>query len=58
MYLSGTWRTALVDHMAKFVKVPNDMPVDLAATLMVNPQTAYRMLKAYVTLKPGWCPYY
>ncbi len=42
-----------MDHVTTLVKVPNDMPVDLAATLTVNPQTAYRMLKAFVTLTPG-----
>jgi len=34
-------------------KIDNDIPVPYAATLGVNPCTAYRMLKDFVQLKPG-----
>ena len=34
-------------------KVPNDIPAAYAATIAVNPCTAYRMLRDFVSLKPG-----
>ena len=37
----------------EFLRIPQDIPVNLAATLTVNPETAYRMMKIFVTLKPG-----
>ena len=49
----GTWRTHIVGNVRKFVRISRDIPVDLAATLVVNPCTAYRMLKVFVDLKPG-----
>lgn len=33
--------------------VPNDIPLDAAAMLAVNPASAYRMLQDFVTLLPG-----
>ncbi len=36
-----------------FVKITRGIPLHLAATLCINPTTAYRMLKDYVTLKKG-----
>jgi len=50
---SGTWRTHLVAHQDFWIKVRNDIPVVLAATLQINPSTAYRMLKDFVNLSPG-----
>lgn len=35
------------------LKVPSDIPVLCAATLSVNPCTAYRMLADFETLAPG-----
>nr|KAG5686271.1 hypothetical protein BaRGS_028874 [Batillaria attramentaria] len=49
----GTWRTFAVCGENDLSKVANDIPVLGAATLIVNPCTAYRMLKDYVALKPG-----
>ncbi|XP_078094346.1 enoyl-[acyl-carrier-protein] reductase, mitochondrial [Mustelus asterias] len=49
----GTWRTEAVGNMNCFIKVPNNIPLLCAATLGVNPCTAYRMLCDFETLKPG-----
>ncbi|XP_067862898.1 enoyl-[acyl-carrier-protein] reductase, mitochondrial isoform X2 [Heptranchias perlo] len=49
----GTWRMEAVGNMNDFVKVPNNIPLLCAATLGVNPCTAYRMLCDFETLKPG-----
>uniref|UniRef100_UPI00398EA481 enoyl-[acyl-carrier-protein] reductase, mitochondrial isoform X2 n=1 Tax=Pristiophorus japonicus TaxID=55135 RepID=UPI00398EA481 len=49
----GTWRMEAVGNMNGFVKVPNNIPLLCAATLGVNPCTAYRMLCDFETLKPG-----
>ena len=49
----GTWRTYAVGKAEFFKKVPNDLPVLSAATIAVNPCTAYRMLKDFVALQPG-----
>lgn len=51
----GTWRTHGVTHSDRLLKVPSDgsiTPVQ-AATVSVNPCTAYRMLKDFVPLKEG-----
>lgn len=49
----GTWRTYAVGWEQELSKVEKDIPVLGAATLMVNPCTAYRMLKDYVHLRSG-----
>ena len=49
----GTWRENAVANETDFVKVPNDIPMPYAATIAVNPGTAYRMLRDFVQLKPG-----
>ncbi|KAK0420818.1 hypothetical protein QR680_014907 [Steinernema hermaphroditum] len=49
----GTWRTSGVHAAADVDAVDKDLPLDFAATLQVNPSTAYRMLKDFVDLKPG-----
>ena len=35
------------------MKISNEIPVEYAATLCVNPAAAYRMLEDFVTLKAG-----
>lgn len=35
------------------IKVANDIPVEYAATMAVNPCTAYRMLRDFENLRPG-----
>lgn len=60
----GTWRTYAADDESKFLKIPsplqskangkkNGLSVGQAATLSVNPLTAYLMLTHYVKLAPG-----
>lgn len=51
----STWRTVMVDSARTFMKVRTDMDIETAATLSVNPTTAYRMLKDYVQLGKGDC---
>ncbi|KAI1894887.1 hypothetical protein AGOR_G00120390 [Albula goreensis] len=49
----GTWRTAAVFSEDVLTPVPNDIPLLSAATLGVNPCTAFRMLSDFEALKPG-----
>ena len=49
----GTWRTYAVSKENQLSKVANDVPALGAATLVVNPCTAYRMLKDFVDLRAG-----
>ncbi|KAK7501847.1 hypothetical protein BaRGS_00006933 [Batillaria attramentaria] len=49
----GTWRTVAVTEEKNLIRVPNDIPVLGAATVAVNPCTAYRMLKTFIDLRPG-----
>lgn len=49
----GTWRTQAVHDAGEFTKVANDIPAEYAATLTVNPATAYRMLMDFVDLHEG-----
>ncbi|XP_063810593.1 enoyl-[acyl-carrier-protein] reductase, mitochondrial isoform X2 [Pseudophryne corroboree] len=49
----GTWRTEGVFNEDALVRVPSDISVVGAATLSVNPCTAYRLLSDYETLRPG-----
>ncbi|XP_013416240.1 enoyl-[acyl-carrier-protein] reductase, mitochondrial [Lingula anatina] len=49
----GTWSTHYVCSPRDIRTVPNDIPVLHAATLAVNPCTAYRMLKDFADLKEG-----
>lgn len=49
----GTWRTHAVCNAEELVTINNDMDVIAAATMSVNPCTAYRMLKDFVPLQPG-----
>ncbi|KAH0631263.1 hypothetical protein JD844_005525 [Phrynosoma platyrhinos] len=49
----GTWRTEAVFAEETLLKMPPDIPLVCAATLSVNPCTAYRMLSDFEILKPG-----
>lgn len=49
----GTWRTHAVCKAHQVMKIPNNIPVVSAATMAVNPCTAYRMLHDFVPLRPG-----
>ena len=50
---SGTWQTYTVCDEKSLQKIPNDIPAISAATIAVNPCTAYRMMKDFVKLEPG-----
>lgn len=43
----------MISKFDNFLKVSSSVPVEFAATLQVNPPTAYRMLKDFVHLRPG-----
>ncbi|XP_063168129.1 enoyl-[acyl-carrier-protein] reductase, mitochondrial isoform X1 [Candoia aspera] len=49
----GTWRTEAVFDEKTLLKIPPDIPLTCAATLSVNPCTAYRMLSDFEILAPG-----
>lgn len=49
----GTWRTFAVANAADVWKVPVKIPVEYAATLSVNPCTAYRLLSDFGSLQKG-----
>ncbi|XP_037440586.1 enoyl-[acyl-carrier-protein] reductase, mitochondrial-like [Triticum dicoccoides] len=49
----GTWQTYIVKPEDVWHKVRDDVPVEYAATVTVNPLTALRMLQDFVKLKPG-----
>ncbi len=49
----GTWREALVASARDLLPLPVGLPVEQAATLSVNPATAWRMLHDFGNLEPG-----
>ncbi|KAG9347472.1 hypothetical protein JZ751_005039 [Albula glossodonta] len=49
----GTWRTGAVCDVDDLIRVPKDISLLGAATIGVNPCTAYRMLHDFVRLHPG-----
>lgn len=49
----GTWRQEAVAEESSLMAIPNDIPKPYAATIAVNPCTAYRLLRDFVSLKPG-----
>ncbi|XP_068614951.1 enoyl-[acyl-carrier-protein] reductase, mitochondrial [Brachionichthys hirsutus] len=49
----GTWTTEAVLPEDALVSLPKDIPLLCAATLKVNPCTAFRMLSDFEDLKPG-----
>ncbi|XP_061453666.1 enoyl-[acyl-carrier-protein] reductase, mitochondrial isoform X3 [Rhineura floridana] len=51
--IQGTWRTEAIFGEETLLKMPPDIPLTCAATLGVNPCTAYRMLSDFEALKPG-----
>lgn len=51
--MTGTWRQEAVVSSDDVIRVANDIPVAYAATIAVNPATAYRMLRDFEQLKPG-----
>lgn len=51
----GTWRNELVCSADDLILAPSDIPLEAAATVLINPCTAYRMLKDFGDLFPGDC---
>jgi NADPH:quinone reductase-like Zn-dependent oxidoreductase len=49
----GWWCEARVLDATEVVLLPEDLPVEMAAMMAVNPPTAWRMLHDFVALKPG-----
>ncbi|XP_030638624.1 enoyl-[acyl-carrier-protein] reductase, mitochondrial [Chanos chanos] len=49
----GTWRTEAVCGADDLIQVPKDISLLSAATIWVNPCTAYRMLHDFQHLQPG-----
>lgn len=49
----GCWRTDAVTTEDELIKISNDIPAAYAATLSVNPATAYRLLRDFGNLKAG-----
>jgi mitochondrial enoyl-[acyl-carrier protein] reductase / trans-2-enoyl-CoA reductase len=49
----GCWRTEAIAAEDELIKVSNDIPVEYAATLAINPSTAFRLLRDFEKLKPG-----
>ncbi|GBG79328.1 hypothetical protein CBR_g29478 [Chara braunii] len=52
-YGLGTWREQLVCEEDDLIQVLPDSPLEYAATVVVNPTTAYRMLEDFVNLVEG-----
>ncbi|GLC43276.1 hypothetical protein PLESTB_001491400 [Pleodorina starrii] len=49
----GTWRSAGTFAAADWHRVPRDIGLEAAATLVINPPTALAMLENFVELQPG-----
>ncbi|XP_062557084.1 enoyl-[acyl-carrier-protein] reductase, mitochondrial [Armigeres subalbatus] len=49
----GTWRSYALYKESNLMRVPGSIGIAEAATITVNPCTAYRMLKDFVSLKAG-----
>jgi trans-2-enoyl-CoA reductase len=49
----GSWQEALIARPADLTPLPSGLTVEQAATLCVNPATAWRMLHDFVALAPG-----
>ena len=49
----GNWCEAYAADAGSLIPLPDDIPLEQAAMLSVNPPTAWRMLEGFVDLKPG-----
>ncbi|EPS69791.1 hypothetical protein M569_04973, partial [Genlisea aurea] len=49
----GTWQTYLVKEQSHWHKVDKNTPPEYAATVSVNPSTAFRLLEDFTRLKSG-----
>uniref|UniRef100_A0A7N0ULS1 Enoyl-[acyl-carrier-protein] reductase, mitochondrial n=1 Tax=Kalanchoe fedtschenkoi TaxID=63787 RepID=A0A7N0ULS1_KALFE len=50
---SGTWQTFVVKEQSVWHKISKDTPIEYAATIIVNPLSALRMLEDFVSLNSG-----
>ncbi|KAL0048172.1 hypothetical protein WJX82_009266 [Trebouxia sp. C0006] len=50
---AGTWRQSAVFDATALHVLPDDIPIEAAATMSINPPTALRMLEEFVDLKGG-----
>lgn len=50
----GTWQSGLVVAAAGLMKIPNEVPLDMAAMAFVNPPTAWRVLRDQHLDKGAW----
>lgn len=50
---TGTWRTEMILGEDDLIRVPSDIGLAQAATITVNPATAYRMLRDFRHLNKG-----
>jgi NADPH:quinone reductase-like Zn-dependent oxidoreductase len=53
---AGTWQTYAVKPQELWHKVRNDVPMEYAATVTVNPLSALVLLQCFTKLNPGACP--
>lgn len=49
----GTWRTHGIFPERFWFRIPKDLPIATAATMVINPPTAVRLLSEFVTLEEG-----
>lgn len=49
----GTWRTHGVFNELHWYKIPKDLPIATAATMVINPPTAVQLLEEFVQLCEG-----
>ena len=49
----GAWQSHILAKESELLKLPADLDPQQAATLFINPTTAYMLLETFVSLKPG-----
>lgn len=49
----GTWTSHAIYKATSLKRIPKDLGILEASTITVNPPTAYRMLKDFISLAPG-----
>lgn len=53
---AGTWQTYIVKNQSVWHKVDKGVPLEYAATITVNPLTAFLMLEHCISLNSGTVP--
>lgn len=53
MLYAGTWQSFIVKDHSVWHKISKDSPMEYAATIIVNPLTALRMLEDFTALNSG-----